>query len=185
MENLVSKEYKEKLVAFHSKRRWGYAFTKDDPVRVNAFMRLSGANSLLDYGAGYGEFKNQVNGQIPDAKYSIHEYEPGIVGKDEDPPACDATVCFDVLEHVEPSKIDDVLQHIYDKTNKWAYLVICCVPARKTFPDGQNLHLLVQQPKWWIDKLKDNWDILKQQRTGPRKDGLKMVYHLKVLLIKK
>jgi len=182
MENLVSKEYKEKLVAFHNKRKWGYAFTKDDPTTVYKYMALSESNSLLDYGAGYGEFKKQMDDEYPNAKFNIHEYEPGIVGKDEDPPVCDATVSFDVLEHVEPNKIDDVLQHIYNKTNKWAYLVICCIPARKTFPDGQNLHLLVREPEWWLEKLKYDWDIVTQVRTGPKNVG---TYHLKVLLIKK
>ena len=30
----------------------------------------------------------------------------------------DMTVCVDVLEHIEPEKLDAVLDHIYQKTNK-------------------------------------------------------------------
>ena len=176
MENLISKEYKEKIVAFHKKRHWGYAFEKRTPSLIYKYMALSQANSILDYGAGYGEFKKQMDDKYPNAKFNIHEYEPGIVGKDEDPPVCDATVCFDVLEHIEPNKIDNVLQHIYDKTNKWAYVVICCVPARKTFPDGQNLHLLIREPNWWLEKFKYEWDMLDIEDSGG---------HLKILLIKK
>ena len=176
MGNLISKEYKKKIVAFHEKRHWGYAFEKHIPSLIYKYMALSQANSLLDYGAGYGEFKKQMDNQYFAAKFNIHEYEPGIIGKDEDPPVCDATVCFDVLEHVEPNKIDNVLQHIYDKTNKWAYVVICCVSAKKTFPDGQNLHLLVREANWWLEKFKYEWNMFDIKDTGG---------HLKILLIKK
>jgi len=174
VENLISKEYKEKIVALHNKKNWGNAIDKTTPYLVNKYMHLSNANSILDYGAGYGEFKKQMNIKYP--KLNIHEYEPGVIGKDEDPPACDATVCFDVLEHVEPNKIGGVLQHIYNKTNKWAYVVICTVPARKTFPDGQNVHLLVRESNWWLNQLKYDWNMF---------DIVKTSGHLKVLLIKK
>ena len=176
MENLISKEYKEKIAAFHKKRNWGNAFEKNVPNLVHKYMALSQSNSLLDYGAGCGAFKKQMDIEYPNAKFNIHEYEPGIVGKDEDPPVCDATVCFDVLEHIEPNKIDNVLQHMCDKTNKWAYVVICCVPAMKTFPDGQNLHLLIREPKWWLEEFKYDWNMF---------DIIKTKAHLKILLIKK
>ena len=138
-------------------------------------MVLSQANSILYYGAGSGLFKEKMDQKYPNAKFNIHEYEPGIIGKDEDPPVCDATVCIDVLEHVEPNKIDNVLQHIYDKTNKWVYVVVCCTLARNTFPDGQNLHLLVKEANWWLGKFKDKWDMF---------DIINGKF-LKVLLIKK
>jgi len=176
MEKLISKEYKEKIIHLHENSRWGYAFGKKIPSMIYKYMALSQANSLLDYGSGYGEFKKQMDNQYPNAKFNIHEYEPGIIRKDEDPPTCDATICFDVLEHVEPNKIDNVLQHMYDKTNKWAYVIICTIPSNSTFPDGQNLHLLVREANWWLEKFKYEWDMFDINNTGK---------HLIVLLIKK
>ena len=177
MENLISKEYKEKIVAFHTKRGWGGPISKHIPFLIHKYMALSQANSILDYGAGSSLFKEKMDQQYPNAKFNIHEYEPGIIGKDEDPPVCDATVCLDVLEHIEPNKIDNVLQHIYDKTNKWAYVMICCIPSRKTFSDGQNLHLLIRESNWWLEKFKYEWDMfdIKTYNGG----------FLEVLLIKK
>ncbi len=159
MDSLISKEYKEKIVAFHKKRGWGGPISKNVPSIVHKYMALSKANSILDYGSGCGLFKEKMDNQYPNAKFNIHEYEPGIIGKDEDPPVCDATVCLDVLEHIEPDKIDNVLQHIYDKTNKWAYIMICCIPSHNTFPDGQNLHILQREPNWWLEKFKYEWDM--------------------------
>lgn len=159
MDSLISKEYKEKIIAFHKKRSWGGPISKNVPSIVYKYMALSEANSILDYGAGSGLFKEKMDKQYPNAKFNIHEYEPGIIGKDEDPPVCDATVCLDVLEHVEPNKIDNVLQHIYDKTNKWAYIIVCCIPSGGTFPDGQNLHILQRESNWWLEKFKYEWDM--------------------------
>ena len=175
MDSLISKEYKEKIVAFHKKRGWGGPISNNVPSIIYTYMALSQANSILDYGAGSGLFKEKMDNQYPNAKFNIHEYEPGIIGKDDDPPICDATVCLDVLEHIEPDKIDNVLQHIYDKTNKWAYIIICCTPSRKTFPDGQNLHILQRESNWWLEKFKYEWDMFD---IVPGK-------FLRVLLIKK
>jgi|ETNmetMinimDraft_21_1059911.scaffolds.fasta_scaffold184022_2 2-polyprenyl-3-methyl-5-hydroxy-6-metoxy-1,4-benzoquinol methylase len=183
MKDLVSKKYKEKLVAFHRKRNWGNGAPPNAASIVYKYMAITRSNSLLDYGAGYGAFKQAIKKYQLSTNYrqhrldlNVHEYEPGVVGKDEDPPICDVTVCFDVLEHIEPNKIDNVLQHIYDKTRKWAYVSICTVPARKTFPDGQNLHLLVKESSWWLEKFKSNWDMLEVTITTG---------HVILLLIKK
>jgi 2-polyprenyl-3-methyl-5-hydroxy-6-metoxy-1,4-benzoquinol methylase len=175
MENLISKEYKEKIVTRHTKKSWGGPISKHVPSLVYKNMILTKANSILDYGAGSGLFKEKMDIEYPNAKFNIHEYEPGIIGKDEDPPICDATVCLDVLEHIEPDKIDNVLQHIYDKTNKWAYIIICCIPSYNTFPDGQNLHILQRESNWWLEKFKYEWNMF----------DIVSGKFLKVLLIKK
>jgi len=171
MQELVSKKYKEKITALHKQRKWGGNVSRKIPDRIKKYMTLSRTKSILDYGAGYGAFKQAMLG-----KYDIHEYEPGIIGKDEDPPICDVTVCFDVLEHVEPGKIDNVLKHMYDKTRYWALVNICTIPAGQHFPDGQNLHLLVRESNWWLEKLKYDWEMFNIKDSGK---------HLEVLLIKK
>jgi len=173
MDNLISKEYKEKIVKKHKKNHWGGNIERNMPDTILKYMNLSRATSILDYGAGYGAFKKAMEG-LPGHIY-IHEYEPGIIGKDEDPPICDATVCFDVLEHIEPDKIDNVLKHIYNKTRFWAILNICTLPAHNTFPDGQNLHLIVKDSSWWVRKLLGYWNILEIIKTKG---------HVKLLLTK-
>ena len=160
MEKLLSKEYKEKIVAMHNKKKWGGAVAGGKVIEINKYMILSNAKSVLDYGCGYGAFKRGVEQAFPDYKYKIYEYDPGIIGKDIDPPVCDSLICIDVLEHIEPDKIDDVLQHMYDKINNWAYINICCVQSFNAFADGTNLHVLIRPPEWWIRKFDKKWDVL-------------------------
>ena len=173
MDNLISKEYKNKIIEKHKKGHWGGNVEKRIPDLILKYMNLSRAKSILDYGSGYGAFKEAMQGLPGDM--SIHEYEPGVPGKDQDPPVCDATVCFDVLEHIEPSKIDNVLKHIYDKTRFWAILHICTIPSRNTFPDGKNLHLIIEDSAWWVKKFLGYWNVLEIDVTKG---------HVKLLLIK-
>jgi hypothetical protein len=70
-------------------------------------------------------------------------------------------ICTDVLEHVEPSYLDEVLRNIADKTNKLAYFVICCRPAGQNLPDGRNAHLIVQPHEWWEKKLLEYFNTVK------------------------
>ena len=63
-------------------------------------------------------------------------------------------LCTDVLEHIEPDRIDNVLQYIQFPTKK-VYLMIDTVP-RKFLPDGRNAHLILEQPEWWDIKIKEN-----------------------------
>jgi hypothetical protein len=164
MKNLISEEYKSLIVERHYKTKWGGAAEHKQKF-IKECADKYGVKSILDYGAGFGQFKDLMNKDYP-GQFEIHEYEPGIIGKDKDPAVCDMTISLDVLEHIEPDKIDNVLQHIYDKTNKIAFHNICCVPAHGSFPNGQNFHLLVKHPNWWLEKFKDKWNIIESTSGG-------------------
>ncbi len=84
------------------------------------------------------------------------------------PKPCDLIVCSDVLEHVEPDKIDAVLSHIFQISGMGAYVVIATRPANAILPDGRNAHLIVKPSAWWIDKIKAaGWNISNlQDREG-------------------
>jgi len=176
MKNLISNKYKDLIVQRHKKTKWGGAVEHKQKF-IKKHADEYSCKSILDYGSGYGMMKQLMQEDYPN-EYEIHEYEPGIVGKDLDPIACDMTISFDVLEHIEPNKIDNVLQHIYDKTNKIAYHNICCIPAQGSFPDGRNFHLLVKKPSWWIKKFEDKWDIISSSSGAKDK-------FLRILLKKK
>jgi hypothetical protein len=98
----------------------------------------------------------------------VFEYDPGIPGKDHLPKPADLVVCTDVLEHIEPELLDGVLRHLYLLAGRGAYLVIATRLARELLPDGRNAHLIVQEPPWWLAKLKaQGWRKLRhEQRKG-------------------
>ena len=160
MENLVSKEYKELLEKKHNGKfkSWGGA-VRGMEQDIHKYLVISKAKSILDYGAGASDFRKAIeftygHETLP---YTVHEYEPGIPELAGDPPICDATICIDVLEHIEPDKIDNVLQHINDKTNNWVLFKVCLRAANGAFPTGENLHLTIRKADWWLAKFSKYW----------------------------
>lgn len=159
--DLTSKNYREQLRQKHSLMKWGKSGHSHAP-EVLTFARELGAKSAIDYGCGRGTLKPA----IPDLK--TQEYDPGIAGRDQLPKPADLVVSTDVLEHIEPEKLDAVLQHIFLLSKIGAYLVIATRPARELLPDGRNAHLIVQEAPWWLEKLKaQGWKSIRhEQRKG-------------------
>lgn len=113
------------------------------------------ARTLLDYGCGKGTLKDSLAAKIPE--YEIFEYDPGVPAKAVCPRAADVVVCGDVMEHVEPYCIEDVLDDIADIAEKGVFFVIGTIPAMKHLPDGRNAHLVIKPAEWWLKKLKRRW----------------------------
>ncbi len=71
-----------------------------------------------------------------------------------DPGPADLTVTTDVLEHVEPDRLDAVLTHLRDRTRFKCYAVISLKSDRsKALPDVSNPHRLVRPFAWWRETL--------------------------------
>jgi hypothetical protein len=166
MGKYISKEYLNKIVDFRNNKykTWGGAVSSKVP-QIYKYIVQEDCKSVLDYGSGNSDFKKTVENLYPDHDFKIVEYEPSIPELNIDPEACDMTICVDVLEHVEPDKIDNVLSRIRDKTNKLCFLSICVVESYGQFDDGTNLHILVKPVEWWIEKLKEKFDIINEVST--------------------
>jgi hypothetical protein len=89
--------------------------------------------------------------------FLVTEYDPAIVGKDTPPSPADLVASTDVLEHIEPESLDEVLAHIASLARVGVFLVISCRRAVARLPDGRNAHLIVESPEWWRDKLARHW----------------------------
>jgi hypothetical protein len=61
--------------------------------------------------------------------------------------------CTDVLEHIEPDRLDAVLRHQFNVAELGAFFTIATRPANKVLPDGRNAHLIQELPSWWVQKL--------------------------------
>ena len=55
----------------------------------------------------------------------------------------------DVLEHIEPEYVTNVLQHINALADKFIWLRIDTNPARKVLQDGRNAHISLNSSDWW------------------------------------
>lgn len=159
-DDLVSPAYRTQLTMKHRAMRWGKSGASHAP-EILAFASELGATSVLDYGAGCAT----LAASVPTLK--VFAYDPGTSAHDLPKPA-DLVVSTDVLEHAEPDKIDNVLQHQYLLARKGAYFVIALSPARELLPDGRNAHLTLLAPATWLQKLEAvGWKVERwEQRKG-------------------
>lgn len=104
------------------------------------------STDILDYGCG----KSTLAHSLP---FPIHQYDPAIPRFRARPESADIVVCTDVLEHIEPDLIENVLDDISSLTKRVAILVVASGPAQKTLADGRNAHLIQEKAPWWMDKL--------------------------------
>ncbi len=74
--------------------------------------------------------------------------------------------CIDVLEHIEPECLDDVLDDLRRCVLKYGIFTIHTKPAQKILPDGRNAHLIQEQPDWWKEKLNKRFTIIKELNIG-------------------
>jgi len=65
----------------------------------------------------------------------------------------DAVVCTDVLEHIPPQFVEEVLQNIYYWANRYVFLQIALFEDRFGKTIAERLHLTVKPKKWWDDQL--------------------------------
>lgn len=107
---------------------------------------------ILDYGCG----KSTLSLHLP---FSIQQYDPAIEAHKELPFPADIVVCTDVLEHIEPECLDNVLVHLKKLIKRIGILSASHMPAMKHLPDGRNAHVSLHSPSWWIKKILDYFDI--------------------------
>lgn len=62
---------------------------------------------------------------------------------------CDLVFCMDVLEHIEPKHIDEVLKG----TSRLSDRALFGVANHKDEFQGQDLHLIIEDSIWWQQKL--------------------------------
>ena len=140
---LISDSYRAQNVQLHNNPNYGRGGGK-------WAHRLTGweGRDVLDYGCGKGALKKALD-------FDIDEYDPAVEGKDADPVPHDYVVCTDVLEHIEPSNLNDVLEHLQRLTLKEGFFVVSTKHAKKFLPDGRNAHLLVKPGQWWAELISE------------------------------
>lgn len=148
---LISPEYAELNKKLHETNS---EYGKSSGKWVDLVVELSTAyqcSDILDYGCGKGLLKQGVGSKV-------NEYDPAIEGKSDKYP-CDMVVCTDVMEHIEPENLDDVLDDIQAMTKKLAFVTVSTRLAKKTLADGRNAHLIVQNAHWWLPKFTSRFNL--------------------------
>lgn len=143
---LISEEYlKLNSKLHHDNPNYGTSGNAYVDKIIQLAMELK-TQDILDYGCG----KSTLALNLP---FTINQYDPAIPKFANPPRDADIVVCTDVIEHIEPIYLDNVLDHIQALTRKACFITGCTVPAKKTLDDGRNAHLIVKHARWWLDQL--------------------------------
>jgi methyltransferase family protein len=118
--------------------------------------------TVLDYGCGRGSLVYSLLAADIDAR----GYDPAIEGKDQSPEPADLVVCTDVMEHIEPQCLSNVIDHLHYLTNVLLFVAISTRAAGKRLRDGRNAHLIIANGTWWFQQMAYRFNIFKV-RTSP------------------
>lgn len=153
--SLITEEYRQMQAELHKNPNYGVSSTIFAPI-VDLVIEDHQLTELLDYGAGKCRLRDSLTQSV---KY--YPYEPSNPEMSNKPEPRELVCCIDVLEHIEPDCLDDVLDDLQRLTLKYGLFTIHTGPAQKILPDGRNAHLIQEPWAWWKDKLDNRFKIVR------------------------
>jgi hypothetical protein len=159
---LITEDYRKMQEELHRNPEYGVASVEYAPMVAEVMQQL-GTRELLDYGAGKGRLGITLN-QMFEEPFLIHHYEPAMPQWAKPPQPCRFVACIDVLEHIEPALIDNVLDDLQRVTAGVGFFSVDTEPAKKVLADGRNAHLIQQPPSWWLPKFMERFELARFNR---------------------
>jgi hypothetical protein len=154
---VISESYRALQQELHKNPNYGVASLAFAPV-VKAMIEQLGCRSLCDYGAGKQNLRKALEQAGVTVEY--HPYDPAFPEYGS-PQAADLVCCIDVLEHIEPELLDNVLDDLKRLTVRHGFFTVHTGPAAKVLADGRNAHLIQQPPEWWLPRLESRFRVAK------------------------
>lgn len=157
---LITEQYRAEQAALHAKGNYGTAALQYGKV-VTGLLNSTGAQSILDYGCGSKRSLLQALSLPSDVVYE--GYDPAIPDYADTPMPAELVCCIDVLEHIEPTLLDNVLDHLAELCDPYGFFTVHSGPAVKVLSDGRNAHLTQEGPDWWMPRFKQRFEVLDTQ----------------------
>lgn len=162
MADLITEGYRAEQQRLHDAGNYGTAALQWGEY-VSALIEKLQVSTLLDYGCGSKRSLLKVMETDRDVLYQ--GYDPAVAAYSAKAPA-DLVCCIDVLEHIEPELLDNVLDDLAALSRPWAFLTIHTGPAAKVLSDGRNAHLTQKPPEWWLPRIMQRWTLHAFNRTN-------------------
>lgn len=168
----ISEEYRKMQQELHENPNYGIASLSFAPI-VAELIRKAKIQSVSDYGAGK---KNLMKG-LQKAGIQTIEYKPYDPAFPEygDAQAADLVCCIDVLEHIEPELIENVLKELARLVTKYGFFSIHMGPAAKILSDGRNAHLIQEPSSWWLPRICQHFEIMQMQNHQMMGHGIWLI----------
>lgn len=152
---MISESYREEQKTLHKNPNYGVASVSYAPF-VSSVINQINATDVLDYGAGKGRLGENL---AIHHEYVLSHYDPAIEEWSNPPSEHEFVACIDVLEHIEPEYIDDVLDDLKRVTQRMGVFTIHTGKAMKVLSDGRNAHLIQKPIEWWLPKIMERFSL--------------------------
>lgn len=140
------------------KPNYGHSGSKHLPKILELFDEIEGID-MLDYGCGKGNLMRKINKSLWDKNLYdrfCDGYDPAVPEHSGIPlqEPYDMVISTDVLEHIEPENLSEVLGEIKGLAGTLIYLAIALRPdSTNLLPDGTNPHKIIETSDWWTNTL--------------------------------
>ncbi len=157
---LISEEYRRQNADLHESNKFYGVSGSRWAKKIDRLATNMKAETILDYGCG----KQTLARSLP--HLNIKGYDPAFEELSAPAEPADFVVCTDVLEHIEPDLLDNVLDDLQRVTKGHGFFNVATYPAAKTLSDGRNAHLIQEQLGWWFPKIESRFMVAKLQNYG-------------------
>lgn len=156
----ISEDYLRQQQELHQSPNYGVASIGYAPI-VRQLMEQFGSRSLCDYGAGKCNLRRKLN-ELGSTGFEYFPYDPAFPEYGEPRPA-DLVCCIDVLEHIEPDFVANVMLDLQGIICKYGFLTIHTGAAVKHLSDGRNAHLIQRPASWWLPIICRHFEVIHLQ----------------------
>ena len=160
---LISEDYRRMQEELHRNPNYGVASVSYAPLVANV-ISANGITELLDYGAGKGRLGVTLRQQVS-TPLKVYHYDPAIPEWSRRPEPRALVACIDVLEHIEPDYLPDVLNDLKRVVANLGVFTVHVGPAGKVLADGRNAHLIQKPPSWWLPQFLDRFELIAYNRV--------------------
>lgn len=152
----ITTQYLQEQKTLHENPHYGIASIGFAHI-VGGIMSHLSPPTMTDYGAGKKNLEKSLD-SLGIGGYDYQPYDPVFPEYGEAREA-DLVCCIDVLEHVEPALLENVLADLMRITKKIGFFTVHTGPAVKLLSDGRNAHLIQKPATWWLAKLSEYFQI--------------------------
>lgn len=159
---ILNEPYIDQYRQLHAATRYGRSSEKLLPQLLPEVLELR-PHTILDYGCGQSRLVDMLR---YDDTVQTFRYDPAIAEIATLPvSSVDLVVNTDVMEHIPPGDVDDVLAHIAG-ISQHALFNIATAPAGRVLFNGENAHCTVRPADWWAAALARHFEHVEPLRSS-------------------